>query len=449
MVDQHAANVDDAAGAAALGVALGQLEENGRQRERRRGGAAAAASALELLAREPPLLGAVDVGVRAADESAQPLVLGLDAEGIERAEYLRYVGDAQPGAPWRSSLRRCCAPRRRPPIARRLKEFGVGGGDQARRPRVPGDVQLASANPSTLAYLQGDEIGLDAAAVRRLISSYPQLVGLSLDANVRPTAEFLDALGADAVDALRRHPQILGLSLDANLKPTRNFWRIASTSARRWIASLLSASVERKLAPAVAFLRDEVGIADVGRAASAQPALLSLSVDANLRPKLAFLRELGMENLGEQLGAYPALLSLSLEQNLRPTAAALIDGGVLAPPDAALRPRHLAASLDARILPRLEYCQLLRELEAAEQAGLEDDEEEDKAEEKALTLAAVTTESDAAFSRRLGQPDEAFAAFKAARKVRKEAGQLNIPWLPDDVDLAALMAGQTGGGGSR
>ena len=98
-------------------------------------------------------------------------------------------------------------------------------------------------------------------------------------------------------------------------------------------------------------------------------------------------------------------------------------------------------------MPRLEYCQLLRELEAAEQAGLEDDDEEEKAEEKALTLAAVTTESDAAFSRRLGQPDEAFAAFKSARKVRKEAGQLNIPWLPDDVDLAALMAGQTGGGG--
>ena len=156
---------------------------------------------------------------------------------------------------------------------------------------------------------------------------------LSLAANLKPTATFLEGSGVDVGAAGDRHP------------------------------ALLSASVERKLAPAVAFLRDEVGIADVGRAASAQPALLSLSVDGNLRPKLAFLRELGMENLGEQLGAYPALLSLSLEQNLRPTAAALIDGGVLAPPDAALRPRHLAASLDARILPRLEYCQLLRELE--------------------------------------------------------------------------------------
>jgi len=416
-----------------------------------------------LLAREPaPLLGALsDVGVRAVDELllAQPLVLGLDAERVERAaEYLRpYVGDAQPLGDFLAQQPQALLWRQDgdTPIARRLKEFGVSAAAIKRAGRAfPAMFQLASeANlERTLAYLQGDEIGLDAPAVRRLISSYPQLVGLSLDANVRPTAEFLDALGADAADALRRHPQILGLSLDANLKPTARFLESIGVDVGAAVGrhpALLSASVERKLAPAVAFLRDEVGIADVGRAASAQPALLSLSVDGNLRPKHAFLRELGMENLGEQLGAYPALLSLSLEQNLRPTAAALIDGGVLAPPDAALRPRHLAASLDARILPRLEYCQLLRELEAAEQAGLEDDDEEEKAEEKALTLAAVTTESDAAFSRRLGQPDEAFAAFKAARKVRKEAGQLNIPWLPDDVDLAALMAGQTGGGTSR
>ena len=121
--------------------------------------------------------------------------------------------------------------------------------------------QLASeANlERTLAYLQGDEIGLDAAAVRRLISSYPQLVGLSLDANVRPTAEFLDALGADAADALRRHPQILGLSLDANLKPTAQFLAGIGVDVGAAVdrhPALLSASVERKLAPAVAFLRD-------------------------------------------------------------------------------------------------------------------------------------------------------------------------------------------------
>ena len=141
----------------------------------------------------------------------------------------------------------------------------------------------------------------------------------------------------------------------------------------------------------------------VGRVLSAQPALLSLSVEANLRPKLAFLRELGhftstplhfcphlpgpwlvpqkndiarmtpclvfaraharagMPQLGKQLDAYPALLTLSLETNLRPTAEALVAAGLLhRRTDGAsgqlvvdLRPRHLAARRRALPIRRL------------------------------------------------------------------------------------------------
>ena len=104
----------------------------------------------------------------------------------------------------------------------------------------------------------------------------------------------------------------------------------------------------------------------LGRALTQQPALASLSVETNLRPKLQWLRELRIPRLANQLDAYPAVLTLSLDANLRPTAAALrrasllgdtkggdTDGSTTKPTK--LRLRHLAASLESRILPRVGF----------------------------------------------------------------------------------------------
>ena len=67
----------------------------------------------------------------------------------------------------------------------------------------------------------------------------------------------------------------------------------------------------------------------LGRALTQQPALASLSVETNLRPKLEWLRELQIPRLADQLDAYPAVLTLSLDANLLPTAAALRQAGLL------------------------------------------------------------------------------------------------------------------------
>jgi len=148
---------------------------------------------------------------------------------------------------------------------------------------------------------------------------FPQLLGLSLDSNLRPTTAYLSSIGVDLRRLLRTHGAALALSLDGKLRPT------------------------------VLFLETEVGIGAIGRLLSCQPAILSLSVEANLRPKCSYLRHLGMENLGRLVSQYPPVLTLSLENNLMPTAQALAEAGVLHPPDPALRPRHLAASLEKRV----------------------------------------------------------------------------------------------------
>ena len=82
-------------------------------------------------------------------------------------------------------------------------------------------------------------------------------------------------------------------------------------------------SLQANVMPTVEYLRS-LGMVEVGRVITKQPAILSLSVTSNLQPKVAFLTSLGLDELpgglGAQLDAYPALLTLSLESNLRPTA---------------------------------------------------------------------------------------------------------------------------------
>ena len=66
--------------------------------------------------------------------------------------------------------------------------------------------------------------------------------------------------------------------------------------------ALLSVSLRSKLEPTAAFLRDEAGMAQLGRALTQQPALASLSVGGNLRPKLEWLRGLQIPRYSASLG---------------------------------------------------------------------------------------------------------------------------------------------------
>ena len=170
--------------------------------------------------------------------------------------------------------------------------------------------------------------------------------------------------------------------------------------------------------PTVSYLGSEGGLCQLGRVLTLQPAVLSLSLESNLKPKIAFLHELGIEGLGAQLDAYPALLTLSLEKNLRPTAAAFADAGLLhGERRKALRPRHLAASLNSRVLPRLAFC---------------------KAHGRKPTLSGVSTVTDAAFCKQVDEDPENYSRFLKAWQRERQSG-LQISWLPEGLDLAKML----------
>lgn len=290
-------------------------------------------------------------------------------------------------------------------------------------------VQLSSsANAeSTLEYLRA-QVALTQPQLCKLVSAFPQLLGLSLEQNVRPTLRFLAQSGVSAPRILLRAPAVLGFSVDENLRPSMAFLRSLGIDVPRALdkhPQLLGLSIEGKLKPTVAFLREQ-GMRELGAALSSQPSILSLSLATNLRPKFLFLNSIGLEELGSQLDAYPALLTLSLESNLRPSAAALLEAlrlrDELGLRPQKLRPRHLAASLDARILPRLHF---------SKERGCPP------------TLHGLTTASDALFCKQSGCSQAEWSHWLRMReegdKDGLNKGGLNIPWLPDSVDLSQLL----------
>ena len=418
------------------------------------------------------------------------------------------------------------------PVAQHLRTIGLSKAAIERvRKALPTVDRITSADnvERTLSFLR-EELELSRPKLGALVASYPQVLGLSLEQNVRPTVEFVRGLGVAPAKAFGRHPSLLGLSIERNLRPSADYLQSLGVDLSKAVAknpTILSLNIDRNVMPTVAYLRT-LGMRRIGRVLTQQPSILSLSVTTNLLPKEAFLRQIGMDEapggLGAQLDAYPALLTLSLEQNLRPTAEALAEAGLIdldrgggevgCGPDAdvsqsgeaagiageaeakaemdaevdaeadteveaeadmeaeadteaeadaeaallprrptALRPRHLAASLDGRVRPRLAFAAHRREQVASEAADAADDARQPAPTPK-LTLGAVTTMSDAAYAAALGTSAAEYAQFRAAWSLEHgdpaaaaegTPGALKIPWLPSGFDLAAeMMQGQQG-----
>lgn len=191
---------------------------------------------------------------------------------------------------------------------------GGGGGAGA------GAQPVGSTLRERVAFLR--DAGLtDRGALARALCRHPQLLGLDVAANLRPTCAFYAALGVRVERLLCAHPQALSLSLEANVAPKVAFWT-------------------------------SVGVPDVGALVSAHPVVLSLSLAANLEPKTRYLQGLGIGGLGRALQAYPQVYTLSLAANIAPTVEFLRRCGYDVGKE--LRLRHLAASLPKRIVPRYE-----------------------------------------------------------------------------------------------
>ena len=218
------------------------------------------------------------------------------------------------------------------------------------------------------------ELGAGAAAVRASVKRDPRLLTVSLQ-RLRATARWVEAeccVESQAVGAvLCKQPSLAWLSVETTLGPALAFLRdevgmapesVAATAARHpSVLALSVANLRRKrdfFAGAPLFLGLETANATLRKT----PQLLALSSRDSVAPKVAFFANelgLGEDGAAALVAKSPATLCLSLERNLRPTAAFLAKELGLGRARAAKlilsRPNVLAYSIDNKLRPTVAY----------------------------------------------------------------------------------------------
>lgn len=144
--------------------------------------------------------------------------------------------------------------------------------------------------------------------------------------------EFLISVGVkhrDIRKIIMRQPQILGYTVESNLKSHVAFLHslgIRDSKIGQIVAaapSLFSYSVENSLKPTVRYLLEEVGIEkkDLGKVVQLSPQILVQRIDSSWNTRLKFLtKELGAprESIVKMVTKHPQLLHYSIEDGLRP-----------------------------------------------------------------------------------------------------------------------------------
>ncbi|CAE7746631.1 MTERF2, partial [Symbiodinium necroappetens] len=212
------------------------------------------------------------------------------------------------------------------------------------------------------------DLGLSKAQVSKAIAKYPRLLGYSIEANLKPTVEWLHEVGlskAQVTKSVATYPSLLGLSNEANLKPTVEWLhevglsKAQVTKAMATYPSLLGLSIEANLKPTVEWLHEVVlSKAQVTKAIATHPQLLGLSIEANLRPTVEWLHEVGLSKAQayKAIATLPQLLGYSIEANLKPTVEWLHEVGLSKTEVSnmiATFPQLLGLSIEANLSPKL------------------------------------------------------------------------------------------------
>lgn len=273
----------------------------------------------------------------------QPWVLGEDLEKrvVPVMELLRNAGQLSWGQVGEM-------------LVQQPKLAGVSVGDAQSAVRLLGDEagikgdelgkllaawpRIALLSPSqslgpTLGFLK-EEIGLSTTALRKVITTHPQTLTLSLDGSLRQAYSWLLHMGVPQVKierVVRTHPKALGYRVEGKLTELSSFLlqelELEKDKAGTLISKfpqILGLSVDDNLRPTVGFLTQEVQISrsSIGKMITCFPQFLGLSVDGTLRPHFAFLRdelEIPVERLAKVVASFPHLLAYSVSTNIRPT----------------------------------------------------------------------------------------------------------------------------------
>eukprot|EP00804_Cyclotella_cryptica_P030669 CCRYP_009110-RA/>CCRYP_009110-RA protein AED:0.01 eAED:0.01 QI:195/1/1/1/1/1/2/1408/458 len=242
------------------------------------------------------------------------------------------------------------------------------------------------------AFFLSKEVGLTDKQLRKIVISRPLLLSYKLS-NVQATTNFfkeeVGLANAEYTSLVQSYPSVVTYSINKRLRPHVSFLQNEIgggkdnwTAWRKVICSypqFFSHSLEKTLIPKVNFLCDKTGNSlclkrsELSQVVAKFPPTLWLSED-NLKEKFDFLTnslDLTARELREIIVTYPQLLGLSLEHNLRPKMAFLLASnaeetngigyGGLSKRElkgfVLYQPALLAYSLEGRLKPRIRLMQ--------------------------------------------------------------------------------------------
>ncbi|GAU28386.1 hypothetical protein TSUD_257140 [Trifolium subterraneum] len=184
-----------------------------------------------------------------------------------------------------------------------------------------------------VAFLMG--LGVPSSKLGQIIASTPSIFSYSVENSLKPTVRYLiEEVGIKEKDlgkVIQLSPQILVQRIDISWNTRFMFLTKELGAPKESIVKmvtkhpqLLHYSIDDGFLPRINFLRS-IGMknADILKILTSLTQVLSLSLEANLKPKYLYLVN-ELHNEVKSLTKYPMYLSLSLEQRIRPRHTFLV-----------------------------------------------------------------------------------------------------------------------------
>ena len=174
------------------------------------------------------------------------------------------------------------------------------------------------------------EMQLTTVQLAKVIATFPSVLGLSIEANLKPTVESIKGLGlsqSQVAKVILQRPPVLGCSIEANLKPTVNCFKglgLSESQVAKVIAifpPVLGYSIEANLKPTVEWIKG-LGLSQlqVAKVILQRPQVLGLSIEENLKPTVQWIKGLGLSQsqVAKVIAIFPPVLGYSIEANMKP-----------------------------------------------------------------------------------------------------------------------------------
>ena len=272
-----------------------------------------------------------------------------------------------------ASLLKECRGRLHPTVASRLEVFPAEESinkDASARAKEAELVGMSDSSRPKLEEFLCKEVGLNTWQVAKVIATFPSVLRYSIEANLKPTVEWIEGLGlskSQVAKVIATFPQVLGLSIDANLKPTVEWITglgLGQSQVAKVIATcpqVLGYRMEANLLPTVDWIKG-LGLSQsqVAKVIVQRPQVLGLSIKANLKLTVDWIKGLGLSQsqVAKVIAICPPVLGYSIQANMKPTVEWIKGLGLSQSQVSkviATFPQVLGYSIEANLKPTVEW----------------------------------------------------------------------------------------------